>query len=199
MLVLCCLLARAGCALAEEPRGEPRAGGPRPPRERAPPLASARTVAPSEFHFNGEVLATPEPHFDAQFERAPPPLAGTRNWGTEFRPHGPGLSSRPAQTAEFLTAPSLHATNAWQRLEDYKARRGIRLLTLWESKFSTLSLQAGRSGIPSLQWTSRSFSRGDASQGLLDRLVSKGLDELGSLEHRDTMNPSSGEPAAEKK
>jgi hypothetical protein len=47
-----------------------------------------------------------------------------------------------------------------------------------------------------LQWTSRSFSSGDASQGLFDRLVSKGFDELDSLEHPRGTHPET--TAAEK-
>ena len=196
MLVLCCLLARAGCALAEEPRVEPRSGGGRPPPDRSPPSGTAREPATSPLHFDLAPSFKAEPRFDPQVDRKLQPLASTGDWGTEFRPHGQSLSSKQPLSAGLDTAPNLHATNAWQRLEDFKARRGIRLLTLWENKFSTLSLQTGKSGNPSLQWTSRSFSSGDASQGLFDRLVSKGFDELDSLEHPRGTHPET--TAAEK-
>jgi len=190
MLVLCCLLARGGCALAEEPRVEPRGNGGRPAPDRAPPPnEAARVSATSEFHLDLSPSAKPEPRFDPQFDRNLQPSLGAGEWGTEFRPRGQSLSSKQTSGAALDTAPSLHATNAWQRLEDFKARRGIRLLTLWENKFSTLSVQTGKSGNPSLQWTSRSFSSGDASQGLFDRLVSKGFDELDSLEHPGGTRP----------
>jgi hypothetical protein len=196
MVVLCCLLSRAGCALAEEPRVEPRSNGGRPAPDRAPPTGPAREPARSDLHLDFAPSSKAEPRFDQPLDRKQQPFAAPGEWGTEFRLRGQSLSSPQPAALGLDTAPTLHATNAWQRLEDFKARRGIRLLTLWENKFSTISLQTGKSGNPSLQWTSRSFSSGDASHGLFDRLVSKGLDELDSLEHRG--GTSSETPAAQK-
>ncbi len=52
-------------------------------------------------------------------------------------------------------------------------------MTLWESKRSTVSLQAGKHGGPSLQWSSRLMNRGGASRGLLDRFVASSLGAAG--------------------
>ena len=46
----------------------------------------------------------------------------------------------------------------------------IRVLTLFQSHASELSLQAGKRGAPSLQWTSRLSNWRESSRGLLDRL-----------------------------
>jgi hypothetical protein len=59
----------------------------------------------------------------------------------------------------------------WQRLNEYRNRDKIRVLTLWESGASTVSLQTDHKGGPSLQWTSRLMNRGGATHGLLDRLI----------------------------
>ena len=59
-------------------------------------------------------------------------------------------------------------TTVWQRLAEYRTRDRVRVLTLWESGASTVSLQAGKRGDPSLQWTSRLMNRGGATRGLLD-------------------------------
>jgi len=89
---------------------------------------------------------------------------------TEFRPHGPSVTSK--SPAAVRGAPLGHDADAtlWQRLRDFKTRDGVRLLTLWNSSWSTLSLQTGKRGGPSLQWTSRSMNRDGAKSGLFDRL-----------------------------
>jgi hypothetical protein len=46
------------------------------------------------------------------------------------------------------------------------------VVTLWETGGNSLSLQAGRKGDPTLQWTSRLTNRGSATRGLLDDLFS---------------------------
>ena len=66
----------------------------------------------------------------------------------------------------------LRGTTVWQRLDEYRVHDGVRLLTLWESRGSTVSLQAGKRGDPSLQWSSRLNSHDGATRGLLDRLFS---------------------------
>jgi hypothetical protein len=88
----------------------------------------------------------------------------------EFRPLPKSYLSAQPQTLETEFAPMRRSTSAWQQLGDCRVHGGIRLLTLWQSAWSTLSLQAGRRGDPSLQWTSRSFDFGSASRGLFDRL-----------------------------
>jgi hypothetical protein len=86
----------------------------------------------------------------------------------DFRPRGRSvLETDPRGPTEENLA--FDAT-IWQRLNEYRNRDKIRVLTLWESGASTVSLQADHKGGPSLQWTSRLMNRGGATHGLLDRL-----------------------------
>jgi hypothetical protein len=87
----------------------------------------------------------------------------------DFRPRGRSvLEADPRAPVEENLA---FDTTIWQRLNEYRNRDKIRLLTLWESGASTVSLQADHRGGPSLQWTSRLMNRGGATHGLLDRLL----------------------------
>lgn len=87
----------------------------------------------------------------------------------DFRPRGRSvLETDPRGPAEDNLA--FDAT-LWQRLNEYRNRDKIRVLTLWESGASSVSLQADHKGGPSLQWTSRLMNRGGATHGLLDRLI----------------------------
>lgn len=61
-------------------------------------------------------------------------------------------------------------TSVWQKLSDYRTHDRIGVLTLFESHASELSLQAGKRGAPSLQWTSRLSNWRHGSRGLLDGL-----------------------------
>jgi uncharacterized membrane protein (UPF0136 family) len=98
----------------------------------------------------------------------------------EFRPRKPGILAPPALGAESVgQAQVLPSTSVWQRLADYRSQGRVQLLTLWESKHSTVSLQAGKHGGPSLQWSSRLMNRGGASRGLLDRFVASSLGAAG--------------------
>jgi len=74
------------------------------------------------------------------------------------------------QPEQFGDAPMLRGTTVWQRLSEYRAHDRVRVLTLWESGGSTVSLQAGKRGSPSLQWTSGAMIHGAGTRGLLDRL-----------------------------
>jgi hypothetical protein len=99
---------------------------------------------------------------------------------TDFRPRKATLFDRDPSAAVFDEAPMLHGTTVWQRMADYKSHDRVRLLTLWESQGSTISLQAGRKGDPSLQWTSRLMNRGGSTRGLLDRWFSVSLANAGN-------------------
>jgi hypothetical protein len=86
----------------------------------------------------------------------------------DFRPRGRSVYETDARNpAEGNLAFN---TTIWQRLDEYRNRDRIRVLTLWESGASAVSLQTDRRGGPSLQWTSRLMNRGGATHGLLDRL-----------------------------
>jgi hypothetical protein len=66
-------------------------------------------------------------------------------------------------------------TTVWQRLAEYRSLNRVQVVTLWETGGSSLSLQAGRKGDPTLQWTSRLMNRGRAPRGVLDKLFSTSL------------------------
>ena len=60
--------------------------------------------------------------------------------------------------------------NFLQRLQEYRSHDHVRVLTLWDTGASAISIQTDHKGDPSLQWTSHLFNRGGATQGLLDHL-----------------------------
>ena len=100
-------------------------------------------------------------------------LAGPKFSATEFRP-------RP-KTAVSLDGrderPLLKTTTVWQRLSEYRAAHDrVRIVTLWDSPGSSLSIQAGKRGEPSLQWTSH--AGGGAARGLLDHVIATSLGSL---------------------
>ncbi|HWX35610.1 MAG TPA: hypothetical protein VNZ53_50335 [Steroidobacteraceae bacterium] len=104
---------------------------------------------------------------------AAPPASGVPAFSTtEFRPRHHAAFDSDTAVSAFGDAPMLRSTTVWQRMAEYKSQNRVRVLTLWESSGSTVSLQAGRRGDPSLQWTSRLMNRGGSTQGLLDRLFS---------------------------
>jgi hypothetical protein len=92
---------------------------------------------------------------------------------TDFRPRKRTIFDSDFNS--FGDAPMLRGTTVWQRMSEYKSRDRVRLLTLWESSGGTVSVQAGKRGDPSLQWTSRTMNRGGSTRGLLDRLFSVSL------------------------
>jgi hypothetical protein len=105
---------------------------------------------------------------------------------TDFRPRRRMVFDRDPTANSFGDAPMLRGTTVWQRMSEYKSHDRVRLLTLWESSVSTVSLQAGKRGDPSLQWTSRSMNRGGSTRGLLDRLFAVSLAGAGNrLRHAD--------------
>ena len=72
----------------------------------------------------------------------------------DFRPHGRSVfdaDPRSGAPSEVLTVDK----DLGQRLTEYKSRDHVRVLTLWETGASTVSIQTDRKGDPSLQWTSR--------------------------------------------
>lgn len=98
-------------------------------------------------------------------------IAGDLFSPSDFRPRGPSVLGGGSHVAPE-DAPMLHGSSVWQRLADYRSHGRVRLLTLWETGGSSVSLQAGRKGEPSLQWTSRSMNRGGATRGVFDQLFS---------------------------
>jgi len=109
---------------------------------------------------------------------------------TDFRPRKHSMLDADPVANSFGDAPMLRGTTVWQRLSEYRAHDRVRVLTLWESGGSTVSLQAGKRGSPSLQWTSGAMLHGASARGLLDRLFAVSLAGTGNrLRHPD--RPSS--------
>ncbi|HEX3845962.1 MAG TPA: hypothetical protein VHV81_01165 [Steroidobacteraceae bacterium] len=98
-------------------------------------------------------------------------------------------------------SPMLRGTTLWQRMADFRSHDRVRVLTLWESSGGAVSLQAGRRGDPSLQWTSTNMNRGGATRGLLDKLFSVSIAGAGQTlrsvtRSRGAAPASRGNPAA---
>jgi hypothetical protein len=131
-------------------------------------------------------------------EQAPPPLSASmlmlpvpapyravdrpesKTFSTqEFRPRGPSLLEKDSHPGAPDDAPTLRATTVWQRLSEYRSRDRVRLVTLWETDGSSISLQASKKGDPSLQWTSRFMNRGGATRGVFDQFLTTSLGGVG--------------------
>jgi hypothetical protein len=158
----------------------------RPPAEelRAPAEAGSKSLvgplfAPPLYMTGTYALPEPAEPFSAR----------------EFRPRGRSvLETDPlGPTDENLAFD----TSIWQRLNEYRNHDRIRVLTLWESGASAVSLQTDHRFGPSLQWTSRLMNRGGATHGLLDRLLPASIFRNGtshSILGRSTSPPQSKGP-----
>lgn len=120
--------------------------------------------------------------------RMPDPLLSLRDMYPEIASRAAGATQAhaslfptaavPAQDVR-LDGPStgratLPMTSAWQRLGEYRAPGGVRLLTVWRATAGTVALHAGRHGGPSLQWTSPISAHGASPSGLFDHLIRSG-------------------------
>jgi hypothetical protein len=142
----------------------------------------------------GEQVTRPggalKPDFEAPGQRTPfsasmvlipktyqaPDLPESKTFSTQdFRPRGRSILEKELRIDAFDDAPAMGGTTMWQRLSEYRSSGRVRLLTLWETGGSSVSLLAGKRGEPSLQWTSRLMNRGGATHGLLDRFFSTSL------------------------
>jgi hypothetical protein len=102
----------------------------------------------------------------------------------EFRARGPSLSENNTRAATAAgESPLMSNTTVWQRLSDYRTHDRLSLVTLWETGGNSLSLQAGRKGDPTLQWTSRLMSHPGVGRGLLDELFSTSVGGIGKNLH----------------
>lgn len=113
------------------------------------------------------------PSFPAAFAFSGPREAMPAFSPTEFRPRKPGLLAAPAAGSEasVIDAPMLADTSIVRELSEAKTQDRVRLLTLWQSRASSVSLQAGKRGAPSLQWSTPLMHRDSSSPGLFDRLL----------------------------
>jgi hypothetical protein len=162
-------VARSGEALAADGISLAHEFG---PAEHTPPLA---------------LNVSPEFALPPHFAQAP---AAHEFSATEFSPRKyPAFGAAPISAPPTGDARSLSTTTVWQRLADYRTHDRVRLVTLWETTGSTLSIQAGKRGEPSLQWTSRAMNRGGATRGLLDRMISASLGSAGVGPLRNFVRP----------
>jgi hypothetical protein len=116
---------------------------------------------------------------------------------TDFRPRRQSLLEKDPFANPVGDVPMLWNSTVWQRMSDYKSRDRVQVLTLWESSGSSVSLQAGRRGDPSLQWTSRWMNRGGSTKGLLDQLFSVSLTGAGN-KLRSLSRPANAQDASAK-
>jgi len=133
-----------------QPGSEPKPN--LPPLRQSAPIAAAMTRIPASF----QTTSVPEA-----------PVYSAR----EFRPRGPSLNETNAHVVAG-EQPLMNNTTIWQRLSDYRTHDRLSLVTLWETGGNSLSLQAGRKGDPTIQWTSRLMNHPGAGRGLLDELFS---------------------------
>ncbi len=102
-----------------------------------------------------------------------PKDAGVQTFSsTDFRPRKHTVFDRDPAPIGSPAASMLQNTTVWQRMSDFRSQDRVRLLTLWESSGSAISLQAGKHGGPSLQWNSRVMNYDGSTRGLFDRLLS---------------------------
>ncbi|MEA3160130.1 MAG: hypothetical protein QOD95_1678 [Gammaproteobacteria bacterium] len=103
------------------------------------------------------------------------PLANDAFSATEFRPRRPGVMDldSPRSGTFIIEAPMLKNMSVWQHMADYKSQGRVRLLTLWQTGGSSLSLQAGKGGAPSLQWSTPWMHHEGASRGVFDHLLAE--------------------------
>lgn len=107
----------------------------------------------------------------APYQATPLPDLNTYS-SLEFRPRARGTATADSQLDAAHDESMMSRTTVWQRLSESQSLNRVRLVTLWETGGSSLSLQAGRKGDPTLQWTSRLMNHGGAPRGLLDELFS---------------------------
>jgi hypothetical protein len=122
-----------------------------------------------------------------------PSLVETQSFpAKDFRPHGHSIFDADSRLADEAMIPN---TTIWQRLSEFRTHDRVQLLTLWESRASTISLQTGKRGDPSLQWTSRLMNHGGATRGLLDRLFP--VSAIGeSSASRTAPRPANSQPSS---
>jgi hypothetical protein len=148
-----------------------------PPRQTAP-IAAAMSRIPAPY----QATSLPEV-----------PLYSSH----EFRPRGASLSEGDAH-AMASEPPLMGNTTVWQRLSDYRTHDRFSLVTLWETGGNSLSLQAGKRGDPTLQWTSRLMSRPGAGRGFLDELFSTSVGGIGRNLHFNRAGTAEGPTKAAK-
>jgi hypothetical protein len=135
--------------------------------------SNADSALKHDFQNHIPVLPGTAPMFSIPFVSVKPPVNDAFS-ATEFRPRRRNVMGLdPSRSdASIIDAPMLKSTSVWQHMSDFKSQDRVRLLTLWQTRGSSLSLQAGKRGAPSLQWSTPWVHReGTTSRGLFDRLL----------------------------
>jgi hypothetical protein len=138
--------------------------------------ASAADTAPKfelpRPQFSAPILA--HPLFSPSFAATPAPVEPEAFWPSEFRPRKRGLFTSDAGRSEtrLTDMPRLQDNSMARQLSEFKSQDRLRLLTLWQSHASSLSIQAGKHGAPSLQWSTPWVRRESGPRGLFDHLLS---------------------------
>jgi hypothetical protein len=116
---------------------------------------------------------------------------------TEFRPRQPSFvgvdTARGSRSV--LDAPMPQNGSIFQHMSEYKSGDRLRLLTLWQTGGSSLSLQAGKRGSPSLQWSTPWVHREGAARGLFDRLLISPARSSSGSQRSNTPRPAAAAPA----
>jgi hypothetical protein len=154
-------LIRAGAACAEDPSAQAQ------PQQDAAPRTHFNVPALPEFT---QHYTLSDPKLSASSDYRVAEVAETKSYSaTEFRPHGRSIFDADPR----LNPPVSTITtdkNFLRRIDDYRSHDRVRVLTLWDTGASAVSIQAQKGG-PSLQWTSHLFNHGGAKEGLLDQLI----------------------------
>jgi len=130
----------------------------------------------------GEALAGDAPSMDGipQAFAAPADAGKQMAWSTDFRPRRHGIGDGNPSVTSLDEGPAIRGASLVQRAFQHESPDRVPLLTLWESKNSTVSLMASRAGNPSLQWISTLSNHGRSKRGLLDRWLPVSLAGVGS-------------------
>jgi hypothetical protein len=125
-----------------------------------PPASAAFNAAPSSMPSLPANFAAPA---SFEFESFSP---------TEFRPrvHDSTFAGATRTSSLGMDSSMFQSNSVWDQMHESRSADRVRLLTLWQTRASSLSLQAKRGG-PSLQWSSPWMMRDKSSRGLLDRWV----------------------------
>jgi hypothetical protein len=144
----------------------------------SPQSRDGRRITDAQSVARAQIVAASYP---APFAFVAPPEARAFS-PTEFRARKPGLlgATSAADQAFVIDAPILRDTSIARGVSEAKTQDRVRLLTLWQTRASSLSLQAGKRGAPSLQWSTPWMHRDAASRGLFDRWLAVSPRSFGS-------------------
>jgi hypothetical protein len=159
-------LMRAGEAYA----GDPAVAAGEQPEHGLAPRGTFSTTALPEFtkHYTlSDPLLTPPSEYRLR------EMPETKSYSaTDFRPRGRSIFDADSRLSVPMDGlASNRNKDLMQRLQEYRSNRDhYRVLTLWDTGASNVSIQTDHKGDPSLQWTSHLFNHGGATHGLLDQL-----------------------------